>query len=172
MCQKIWNDPIFTRKYIGVPIHKNIGTQENTLESPSTKISARPYRLLVVKMLPRNVCIWQQFLSSQCPIIISLAMYTNQPMSVYEPPQSDDVLRMVIPALVVGYDSKRDIFIIQGPFDNSWGEDGYIALPYECIEHQSIVLEMWVAKFSKNMRRFESKVDFDTISFDVTTNDH
>lgn len=93
-------------------------------------------------------------------------------MSVYEAPNATDVLTMVIPALVIGYDSKRDIFIVQSPFDNEWGEDGYIALPYEYISNPSIVLEMWVAKFSRNMKRFETntpRTDFDTISFDVTS---
>lgn len=142
-------------------------SMEQKRNDPSIRIAARPYRLLVVKQVSRSLELWQSFLSSQCPIAISLALYTNTPSCVYEPPTSRDRIHMVIPALVVGYDSRRDIFIVQAPFDTSWGEDGYIALPYECIENPSIVLEMWVAKFSKHMKRFETP-EFDTVSFNVS----
>jgi hypothetical protein len=141
---------------------------EASMEKPSTRIAARPYRLIVVKQLTRNMDLIMACIAAQCPIAISLALYGNQPMSVYELPSSDQPLTMVIPALIVGYDAKRDICIVQSCFDSSWGEDGYIALPFELIKNTSVVLELWAVKFSKNIKHFDT--DFDTISFDVISN--
>ena len=154
-------------------------SQEHRINDTAVKISARPYRLIIVKPLDRNISLWQTLLSSSCPIAISLALYTNHKhTNVYEIPENNENLYMVIPALIVGYDSKREIFIVQSPFTNEWGEDGYIALPYECIDSTSLVLEAWIAKFSKNLKRFKEtrdfssihKQDFDTISIDVYSN--
>jgi len=85
---------------------------EASMTSPSTRIAARPYRLIVIKQIARNTNIIMSCIASQCPIAISLALYGNQPMSVYEPPSSNEPLTMVIPALIIGYDAKRDICIV------------------------------------------------------------
>ena len=144
-------------------------SMEHKLDVPATRVAARPFRLLTIKLLPRNIKVWESFLSSQCPIAISLALYNdpNQMPPIYEFPEHHSNITMVLPALIVGYDSKRDIFIVQGPFTKEWGEEGFIALPYEYIESPSVVLEMWVAKFSKHIQA-STELDFDTISFDIS----
>lgn len=148
-------------------------SMEHKMETSAIRVAARPFRLLNVKLLPRKVHLWESFLSQSCPIVISLALYQdpNQMPPIYEFPEQSQTITMVLPALVVGYDSKRDIFIVQGPFTRDWGEDGYIALPYEYIESTSVVLEMWVAKFSKHIQA-STELDFDTISLDVSKMDH
>lgn len=156
-------------------------SQEHKMELASTRVQARPYRLLILKMLSRDITLWQTFLAASCPIAISLAFYGDIEtiQNVYEMPEENETLRLVIPALVVGYDQKREVFLVQGPFDSNWGEDGYIALPYEYIMSPSVVLEMWIAKFSKHITRTvqphstskHSITDFDTISFDVMSSD-
>ena len=142
---------------------------DQSIDKPTTRVAARPFRLLTIKLLNRSVQLWQSFLSASCPIAISLAIYGDHTLMppIYEFPEQNDSISMVIPALVVGYDSKRDIFIVQGPFTKEWGEEGYIALPYECIESTSVILEMWVCKFSKHLKK-NVEIDFDTVSFDVS----
>lgn len=144
-------------------------SMEHKIAIPATRVAARPFRLLNVKLLPRNVKVWESFLASGCPIAVSLAIYNdpNQMPPIYEFPEQNQKIQMVLPALVVGYDSKRDIFIVQGPFTKDWGEEGFIALPYEYVQSHSVVLEMWVARFSKHIQK-STDIDFDTISFDVS----
>ena len=52
-------------------------SMEHKIAQPATRVAARPFRLLNVKLLPRDVKVWESFLASGCPIAISLAVYND-----------------------------------------------------------------------------------------------
>jgi len=48
--------------------------------------------------------------------------------------------------LACGYDQEREVFIVRNSWGEAWGDAGYFYLPYEYMENEELVSDLWAMK--------------------------
>ena len=65
-------------------------------------------------------------------------------------PQANEKIVGGHAVLAVGFDEKKQIFIIRNSWGNKWGNKGYFTMPYEFINNTDYCFDFWVVQRVKD----------------------
>ena len=65
-------------------------------------------------------------------------------------PQPGDSVEGGHAVMCVGYDDKKQLFIVRNSWGTSWGDKGYFYMPYQVIQNTNMSSDFWVIKSVNN----------------------
>ena len=113
---------------------------------------ASPYKFIKVLKVLNNLEIIKIVLSHKYPILVGLSIYNDLSKihnKLLVPDHNTEKNLGGIGGVLVGYMEEREMFIMAQTYGTSFGQNGYILVPYNYILNNSYTFEMYVLDLNK-----------------------
>ena len=129
--------------------------EENLYSKPSIKDYkiAESFKFIDVFKVDNDIKLLKRFLQNEKPLMIGMVLYNGLEKiidKIWLPDLSIDKRVGGITGLIVGYSDDRECFIIKMAFGKSFGNSGYIMVPYNYINDVTLVPEIYYLDLKKN----------------------
>jgi hypothetical protein len=129
--------------------------EENIHQMPSLhhyKI-AESFKFVDIFKIENDIKLLKLFLQNDKPLMIGIVLY-NDLIKIIDklwiPDLSIDKRIGGITGLIVGYSDERECFIVKMSFGKSFGNSGYIMIPYNYVNDLELVPEIYYIDLKKN----------------------
>ncbi len=94
----------------------------------------------------------KQTLSAGYPFVFGFAVYESfeskevKKTGIMPLPEIDERMVGGHAVCAIGYDDKKQYFIIRNSWGSSWGDNGYFYMPYKYISNRSLAADFWTIR--------------------------
>ena len=114
---------------------------------------SQPYKYIKVFNVERNLNTIKRILYNKFPILVGLSVYYNFARitnNLWLPNHETEKNIGGIGGVIVGYIEERKLFIMAQTYGGSFGQNGYILVPYAYILNKNFTFDMYVLDLDKN----------------------
>tara|TARA_B110000208_G_C11754340_1_gene424615 strand:+ start:434 stop:1333 length:900 start_codon:yes stop_codon:yes gene_type:complete len=121
--------------------------------SASLYEKSQPYKYIKVFNVERNLNNIKHILYNKYPILVGLSVYYNFARitnNLWLPNHETEKNIGGIGGVIVGYIEERKLFIMAQTYGSSFGQNGYIMVPYDYILNKNFTFDMYVLDLDKD----------------------
>lgn len=145
-------DGIKTLKYIGVcPESKWVYDTDKFTVKPNVECYeiAKLHQIDIFYAIKQELKQLKAALIQGYPIVFGFTVYSNfeknsvKDTGIMEMPTEDDIIIGGHAVAAVGFDDKKNYFIVRNSWGTEWGDDGYFYMPYDFILNPRYASDFW-----------------------------
>ena len=107
---------------------------------------------LIVENIDNTIVSMKTSLANNEPFVVGIAVYSSfqtksvEKTGIVPMPSKKDYLLGGHAVVCVGYDDKKQIWIMRNSWGTGWGDKGYFYLPYNYLTDDTLSSDLWIIK--------------------------